>query len=113
LPDDGLRGPGKFQQMFGLWQTAFPDWRMTIEELVSEGDIVVTRRTSTGTHLGPLFGHQPTGRRIEIEGTDVHQVVGGLVVESWIADDAPRILLQLGIIPPLPIAAQAGVNPVS
>ena len=84
---------------------------MTIEEVVSEGDMVVTRRTSTGTHRGPLFGHPPTGRRMEIEGTDVHRVVDRLVVESWIADDVPRILLQLGIAPALPIGPPPGVGP--
>jgi predicted ester cyclase len=47
-----------------MTRDAFPDFTETIEDVVAEADRVVTRFTSTGTHLGALRGLAPTGRRI-------------------------------------------------
>src|SRR5690349_5522355 len=43
--------------VFAAFQTAFPDTRHTIEDLIAEGDRVVARITARGTHTGELFGH--------------------------------------------------------
>ncbi len=96
----GLRlppGPSGYYRAVGLWRTAFPDWHIDLEQLVAEGDFVADRFHTTGTHQGPLFGVAATGRRVEVHGTDMHRVVDGQVQESWISDDVPRIIDQLGI----------------
>jgi predicted ester cyclase len=36
--------------------SVFPDLRVTIEDLIAEGDKVVSRNTMTGTHLGDYMG---------------------------------------------------------
>lgn len=93
-------GPAAFKQAVALWRAAFPDFEVTIEELIGEGDLVVNRFRTTGTHLGPLMHVPATGKRFTVRGADVHRVVGGRVVESWLSDDVPRILLEIGALRP-------------
>src|SRR5919204_3794797 len=64
-------------------RTAFPDWQEHVEEMIAEGDRVVTRYTSTGTHRGDFWGIAPTGRRISISEVSIYRVAGGKVVEQW------------------------------
>lgn len=94
------KGPAAFKQAIGLWRSAFSDIHMTVEQLLFEDDVVANRFTTTGTHDGPLFGIPPTGRRMTVHGMEMHRVVDGRVVESWIGDDVPSILMQLGIVAP-------------
>jgi steroid delta-isomerase-like uncharacterized protein len=98
--DDLPPGPQAFKQVMGTWHTAFPDWHMVIEDLVAEGDKVVNRFKTTGTHTGPLFGHPPTGRPFTIHGVTIHRIVDGTVVETWVSDDVPGMLAQLGLLVP-------------
>lgn len=94
----GQRGPEAFKSVVRLWRGAFSDWHMTIEELVAEGDYVANHFTTTGTHDAPLFGIPPTGKRIVVRSQELHRVTNGKVAESWIVDDVPGILVQLGIL---------------
>jgi len=92
------RGSEAFRRAVALWRSAFPDFHVTIEDMVGEGDMVVSRFTTTGTHRGSLMGIPPTGQRFSVSGADVHRVVDGRVVESWLSDDVPRILMEIGIL---------------
>ena len=58
---------------------AFPDFTETIEDVVDEADRVVTRFTSTGTHLGALRGLAPTGRRIWMAEMAIFRVARGRI----------------------------------
>jgi predicted ester cyclase len=93
-------GPAAFQRVIGMYRAAFQDWHMVIEELVAEGDFVSNRFTTTGTHTGPLYGFPPTGRTMIVHGQELHRLEDGRVAETWVCDDGPSIMLQLGILPP-------------
>src|SRR5262249_23694005 len=73
------QGPGAIRETISMWQDAFDDWHMTIEDLVAEGDFVAVRYTTTGTHTGPLFGIPATGRRIKMEAMQLHRLENGKV----------------------------------
>ena len=82
--------------------TAFPDLHLTIEEQIAEGDQVVTRWTSRGTHTGDLVKPMPlpaTGKQVTISGTDIARFAGGKVIELWHLADALSYMQQLGVIP--------------
>lgn len=93
------RGPEAFKKAVALWRVAFPDFTVNIDEMVGEGDLVTNRFHTTGTHTGPLFGIPATGRTFEVHGVDMHRIENGRVAESWISDDVPRILTEIGIVP--------------
>ena len=97
------RGPEVFKNVIGMWRTAFSDWQMTIENLVAEGDFVANRFTTRGTHTGPLMGIPPTGKTMVVHGQELHRLSNGKVAETWVCDDVPSIMQQLGIVPPPPI----------
>ena len=89
------------KQLTAMFRRAFPDGRMTIEDMVAEGDRVATRKTFRGTHRGELMGIPPTGREVAIGLIDIVRLGGGKVVESWSAADDLGLLQQLGALAPL------------
>ena len=56
------RGPQSFKQVIGMWRAAFPDFHMTIEDLVAEGNMVANRFTTHGTHRRSLDGQPAHGK---------------------------------------------------
>jgi predicted ester cyclase len=69
-------------------KAAFPDWHVTIEELVAEGDLVVDRVRISATHSGSVNGIAATGHRIETLAMHMWRVVDGRLAEGWYATDA-------------------------
>jgi hypothetical protein len=51
---------------FGVMRirTAFPDWHEEVVDVFGSADRVASRYVSTGTHQGPFWGIEPTGRRV-------------------------------------------------
>ena len=72
-----------FQRYYGKFLTAFPDATMQIEAQIAEHDLVVTRKTFRGTHLGEQWGLPPTGNHVQVEFIDIMRVRDGLLVEHW------------------------------
>src|SRR5687767_13322161 len=73
-PDRDLRGYEQAKQYVGTYFQAFPDLNVTVEDLIAEGDKVVSRYTIRGTHQGETeeFG-PPTGRQFELQGITIHR----------------------------------------
>ena len=79
--------------------TAFPDLQFTIEDMVAEGDFVVVRHTTRGTHQGNFRGIPPTGKQVSGTGMFIDRIVNGKAVEQWINGDDLGLLQQLGVVP--------------
>ena len=77
----------------------FPDARVEIDEILSDGDKLVVRNRLIGTNTGPFMGMPPTGKRAEVEGIDIVRMVNGKQAEHWGIFDAAGMLQQLGVIP--------------
>lgn len=88
-----------FKQFFMAFAAAVPDARFILEDMISEGDRVVTRVTVTGTQTGALQGVPPTGRKFSMTGIDIFRLLDGKIVEHWDAADQLGMLRQLGGIP--------------
>lgn len=76
---------------------AFPDYHVTVDDQIAEGDKVVTRWTVHGTHKGQFQGIAPTGRHVSITGTTINRYVGEKIAESWIELDTLDLMRQLGV----------------
>lgn len=85
-----------------MFLAAFPNGRMTIRDMVAEGDKVVTRKSFRGTHQGELMGISPTGKEISIDIVDILRLDQGKVVEHWNLVDMLGLFQQLGVIPQAP-----------
>jgi len=77
-------------------RTAFPDWYEKVVDMVVEGDRVVTRYVSTGTHKGSYKGIQPTGAHVEIDEISIYRIERGMVAEQWCLFDDVALMRQLG-----------------
>ena len=97
-PDQDVQGLEEARQFLGVYKTAFPDLKATVEDVIAEGDKAVTRWTVRGTHQGEIeeFG-PPTGRQVEIKGITIHRIESGKIVEEWERYDNLSILQQLGL----------------
>ena len=80
---------------------AFPDLRYTVDDVISEGDQVMSRWTARGTHTGQLMDIPPTGKPVTINGISVDRVVNGKMVEGWTEFDMLGMFQQLGVLPSL------------
>ena len=81
-------------------RTAFPDYHERIDELIDAGDRIVVRLTITGTHLGPMPGLEPTGRRVEFRDVSVCEVRAGRIVRQAGLTDYLTLYAQLGLVTP-------------
>jgi len=96
-----IKGPEGFKQMITMARTAFPDFHMTIEDIVAEGDKVACRFTCRGTHKGEIIGIAPTGKQVTVTGIGINHFVGGKEVEVWESIDQLAMMKQLGVVPPV------------
>jgi len=78
---------------------AYPDAECTIDDMIAEGDRVVTRKTFSGTHTGDFGGIPATGKRVTLQYVDIMCVREGKIVEHWLSMDQLSWLQQLGIVP--------------
>ena len=79
---------------------AFPDLRVTTEDLIAEGDRVVERWSQTQTHSGaPFMNIPPSGKKVRITGISIYRIKDGKIAEHWAEMDFMGVLQQLGAMP--------------
>lgn len=93
------------KQLHMGFHAIFPDYHVTIDDLIAEGDRVSKRWTWGGTQTGEFQGIPPTGKKVTISGITNYRVANSKVQECWWAPDLFGLLQQLGVIPQ-PEAAQ-------
>ena len=76
----------------------FPDWTLTGEELVIDGDRVAQPFTTTATHVGEFMGLDGTGRRFTIQGVLLYRLEDGLIVDERRIYDFTGLLVQIGLL---------------
>jgi steroid delta-isomerase-like uncharacterized protein len=107
----GARRYGVSPDLAGLKQlltaamTAFPDAHHVVEDLIAEGDKVVARVTTRGTHRGEIMGIPPTGKRVSWTWIEIDRIADDRIVECWDNSDDLGLMQQLGAIPQM---TQAG-----
>lgn len=91
----------------GMMQ-ALPDAQMTIDQLLADGDYVVTRWTVRGTHAGDLQGIAPTGKQVTITGIIISRFENGREAESWEESNMLGLMQQIGAVPAPGTSAPGG-----
>lgn len=95
-PAPGAEG---FKQVISMFLSAFPDFRVTVEEVIAEGDKVATHGTWGGTHKGDFMGIPATGKSVNLTYTDLWRIENGQAVENWVQMDMLGLMQQLGVAP--------------
>ncbi len=89
-----------YRQLESVWG----GWHVTIKEMIAEGDRVMVRWTSHGTHQGEYFGLPATGRPVTHSGINIFRVEDGKIAEVWDLIDRLWQWQQLGVLPGIPEA---------
>lgn len=97
-----LRVPDDLRRWFGNLFAAFPDFAMSVADMVAYGEKAAVRWTATGTFSGSVKfqGLAPTGASVQIEGLDLLTIREGLIRENHAYTDATELARQLGAMPP-------------
>jgi len=96
VPDADLQ---TIKEFIGGLHTAFPDLNTSEEDLISEGDKIVVRRTFRGTHKGEFMGVAASGNEVTFSGIFIDRLTGGKIEEQWVVFDVMGLMRQIGGVP--------------
>jgi steroid delta-isomerase-like uncharacterized protein len=92
-------GAQALKQVWAMLLRGLPDLHVAVEDLIAEGDKVVSRNTVTGTHQGEYRGLPPTGKSVTYNEIFIVRFAGGRIAEIWGVVDVFSQMKQLGVIP--------------
>ncbi|GAC1438214.1 MAG: hypothetical protein NVSMB65_12530 [Chloroflexota bacterium] len=92
-------GLGEGKAFFTELFAAFPDLKVTAQNVVAEGDWVTERIMVSGTHQDTFMGMPATGKHASWEVITMNRVVGGKIIESYGQADDMGMMRQLGLSP--------------
>ena len=105
-PQPDVVGLEAYKQFINGNRAAFPDLKLTITEIIIEGDKAVVRGTFTGTNTGDLtsWGIPATGKTVNFNWCTVSHRLNGKTIEQWNYVDFLGMMQQLGftLAPPQP-----------
>ena len=90
-------GPEGVKPLLAGLTTTFPDLKLTIEDILQEGDKVVVRARMTGTQKEAFMGFPSKNRKMDIQVVDIHEFKNGKIVRTWHTEDWMSGLRQLGV----------------
>jgi steroid delta-isomerase-like uncharacterized protein len=95
-------GPEDVKRIVSMMRFMLPDFRIEVEAVVAEGNLVVSRYTAIATDTRGYMGRVPTGKTIRTSAMQMFRFnEDGKIVESWAARDDLGALRQLGHLPQL------------
>ena len=100
FPDRTCHGTDEIAGYFEEAFAAIPDFHMEVLAVAEQGEDVFVHWHLTGTHLGPIMGIEPTGKKLSIDGMDHFVLRDGAVVSNFVVFDQMQYALQLGMLPP-------------
>jgi predicted ester cyclase len=80
-------GPEGLKRLIAAYRLAFPDLKVTLDDIFAEREIVAFRWSTRGTHLGDWLSIPPTANHVRATGITLFRITGGKVVESWTSVD--------------------------
>ena len=99
MPPEMQRGRDNYKQGISGFLSAFPDGHLAVEDLIAEGDRVVSRIVFNGTHNGDLMGIPPSGKPVTFNMIGIWRIAGGRIAEGWVNFDILGVMQQIGVIP--------------
>jgi predicted ester cyclase len=94
------RGLAGKKQFIASLIAGFSDYHGEIEQVLAEGDMVVTRTRWTGSQDGTFLGRPATGNKLDFATADFYRIANGRIVEHWDVVDTLARAVALGLVPP-------------
>jgi steroid delta-isomerase-like uncharacterized protein len=94
------QGVESFKKFVAAWREAMPDLKFTVNEVVSEGDLVAIHVSQSGTlKSAAIFGPGTEGKHIDVSGIDLVRIKDGKMTEHWGYYEEAKMFQQLGLMP--------------
>ena len=84
------------RQRLAAIRLAFPDWKLSTEQIICDGNIAAFRATIKGTHAGSILNLAATGKVITVSALDMVRFQDGKFIEHWGGPDLFNLVQQLG-----------------
>jgi steroid delta-isomerase-like uncharacterized protein len=78
-------------------RSTFPGARVTIEDMIAEGDKVVACWALRGAQHGVFMDIPPTGKQVTLTGISIYRIADRKIVENRESVDVLGLLRQLGV----------------
>jgi predicted ester cyclase len=90
------RGPAGLEPLFRKFRDAFPDIHITVDQTVSQGDLLAVRCSVNATYEGDPFDVGPTNQPVCFTGMCIFKIRDEKIVEAWNCFDFLTMYKQLG-----------------
>ena len=82
-----MQGSEGLKQFLSMIYKSFPDFHLTIEDIIAEENKVWVRLTITATHTGEFFGLAPTGKKFTEPSVWIYRIANSKIIEGWDVHD--------------------------
>jgi steroid delta-isomerase-like uncharacterized protein len=96
-----LRGRDNVGKRLAYYLRAFPDLRVTVDDIIVDNNRVALYWTWHGTHRGAFMRIPPTGRAVSVRGTSLMTMKDGLIQRAERIWDLAGLLRSIGLLPEL------------
>ena len=86
------------RKLFSEPQSAFPDWKMEISDMMVDRNTVVIRNQFSGTHEGMFWGLAATHKKCAATGTEAFRIEQGKITSVWVTTNQVPLLTCLGLL---------------
>jgi steroid delta-isomerase-like uncharacterized protein len=94
---DQRPGPEGAKPLLVSLTTAFPDLKLTLKDILQDGNLVVVRAEMSGTQRAPFLGFAAKNRKMSVQVVDIHEFKDGKIIRTWHTEDWLTGLHQLGV----------------
>jgi predicted ester cyclase len=94
------QGKAAPRAMVTMMRDGFSDFRVAVEDMLQDGNKVVTRSRFTGTHDGEFMGIPPTGKKFDVAVIDIIEFRDDQAIAHWGVMDNAAMMEQLGVAGP-------------
>jgi len=95
----GLNGRDTLKAVIGGARESLPDIQVTPNDVIAEGNKVVTSWEMVATHQHELMGVPATGKQLTQSGATIYRLANARIVEIWNFPDNLGLMQQLGVVP--------------
>lgn len=91
----GLKGIDGARSFYSQLWSAFPDARLSVEDVIVDGDRIAARYVLSGVQARDFYGAPVTGTETKVEGIAWLRFAGGHAVEVWQASGTLDTITRL------------------
>lgn len=94
-PVKTTHGTDNMKAVIQQWYNAFPNLTVYWDELICDGNKIVSRWHAEGQHQGEFQGKAATNKTINYSGVTIYHLADQKIVEYWAYLDMQSIMSQL------------------